>query len=385
MIEYRDEVPENIANMLDKMSATHRMDKLTQEEKNIFIPARDKWWQQKFNISVSQWVEMEIKRKKTLKPQNKIKKDKIQKKLEGFSLVKKQKMEELHMALRNLDSGEPVNEFRDETRRVLYFDENKNQYFVEEAGQKKYLGIGDILSDYAWGIKYVPDGEMTEPAYRIVAKRILTNEARRTIENVHNEELARIHPEKTLTTPSKKTLLELWSESGKIEPLIGLMAEVIVRELMSRTCLNNNLSYVILRANSLEDSFYKYDFKIRASNKNRGVDIESSEPKVRKPTKIGFQLKTHLRSTGTFINIKEFSKGKKGEVDEVLLLTITTDEFSKSVKKWVETGKLSGGPEQFLSRDLKMGILKAVTKNLIEISEEEIEKIFPKEEVQTAN
>jgi len=98
-------------------------------------------------------------------------------------------MEQLHGALRNLDKGEPVEEFRDETRRVVYFDEESRQYFAEEDGSRKILGIGDIVSDYAWGIKYVPDGDMVEPAYRIITKKILVNETRRDLEETHNLEL----------------------------------------------------------------------------------------------------------------------------------------------------------------------------------------------------
>src|SRR3989344_7508647 len=92
---------------------------------------------------------------------------------------KKEKMNLLHLSIQNLDRGEPIDELRDETRKVVYFDEGNQQYFIEKRGKRKTIGIGDIMSDYAWGIKYVPDGEMIEPAYRALAKRILTNETRR--------------------------------------------------------------------------------------------------------------------------------------------------------------------------------------------------------------
>ena len=49
----------------------------------------------------------------------------------------------------------------------------------------------------------------------------------------------------------------------------------------------------------------------------------------------------------------------------------------ESLKKWIELSQSSGGPEQFLSRYLKIELLKAVTSRLVEIKDEDIEKIFP--------
>ena len=76
---------------------------------------------------------------------------------------------------------------------------------------------------------------------------------------------------------------------------------------------------------------------------------------------------------------------RKPLVDEIILVRVPTDEFRKSYERWLKAGQPSGGPEQFLSRDLKIKLLKEVTKGLIEISDEEIEKIFPKEEPRKTN
>ncbi|MBI2062384.1 MAG: hypothetical protein HYT64_01705 [Candidatus Yanofskybacteria bacterium] len=309
-------------------------------------------------------------------------------KLEGFDLTKQTKMESLHLALQNLDNGEPVDEFRDETRRILYFDKDTKQYFIEEDGQKKHLGIGDIASDYAWGIKYVPDGEMIEPAYRNIAKKILVNETRRDIEDTYNYELGTRHPQYTISINRVEQFLKNYQKTkGNVQKvelfaMLGILSEVIVRELISRTSANKDLAFVTLRASSLEDAAYKYDFKVRAKNKNRGIDVEGKEPPKDKPMKIGFQLKTHHKTGRVPVKSWHYSKGKKVEVDEILLIDITTEEFNKSIEKWLEQGKPSGGPEQFLSRNLKIALLKAVTKDLVEISDKEIEGIFPREENQ---
>ena len=65
-------------------------------------------------------------------------------------------------------------------------------------------------------------------------------------------------------------------------------------------------------------------------------------------------------------------------MDEILILTLRTNEIDEAFKIWLEKNRPSGGPEQFLSRDLKVELLKAVTKELVEISDDDIEKIFPR-------
>lgn len=67
------------------------------------------------------------------------------------------------------------------------------------------------------------------------------------------------------------------------------------------------------------------------------------------------------------------------KVDEIITLNVPGKEFREVTKKWLREDEPSGGPEQFLSRDLQVEILKAVTKGLVEIKNEDIEKIFPKE------
>lgn len=295
------------------------------------------------------------------------KKDKVLKKLEGFSLLKKRKIKELHQAIQNLDNGEPVNEFRDKTRRIVYFDDESQQYFIEKNGARKNLGIGDIVSDYAWGIKYVPDGEMIEPAYRTIAKRILANEARRELEEIRDEELQSMGLADSRFKISLQKLKELRHEISF--QFVGGLAEIEVRELLTRLSLNMGLNFVVLRADAQEDTRDKYDFKIRVKRRVRGIEVEPKNIKS-----IGFQLKTKFdqKSTETI----KYAPGHKRLVEEVIKLTVPSKKIKETIRRWVEAGSPPGGPEQFLSRDLQVGILKAVTNGLVEISADEIDKIF---------
>lgn len=309
--------------------------------------------------------------------------------LKKLRTQKKEKMSLLHSAIQNLDQGEPVDEFGDETRIIVYFDEKKQQYFVDRDGSRRNIGLGDITSDYAWNIKYIPDGEMTEPAYRTLAKRILANEARRDIEQLYDRELTKVYQSTELSIRQPLAHIERqwkkWEHGSRGEGamFIGMVAETTVRELLNRIALNNKLDFAVLRANAIEDNIYKYDFKIRVYQRNRGVVIkqEDTEKTSSKKGETGIQFglvkpRYARKKARTIEGIKEkFSK--KLPVNDIVLITIQTKEFAYAFNKWLSNDKPPGGPEQFLSRDLKMGILKAVTKDLIEISEKEIEKIFP--------
>ncbi|MDO8496626.1 MAG: hypothetical protein Q7S43_04245 [bacterium] len=371
VLEAKSEFPPYIQDIIEKRGKGERVPRDEYLKFKIFI---DSWWKERFGDFIWGIENLNEKKSKKSKSGEKRKRRK-ENKLNRFKDRKIKRMKHLEGGLKDLDQGEPVDEFKDETRRVVYYDEGLGMYFIEENDQKKYLGVGDILSDYAWGIKYVPDGEMIEPAYRQISKRILVNETRRDIEVIYDQELG-TKVNDASPRPSIDTL-----EKNK-EFATGFIAEIVVRELLNRLSFNHGLDFIVMRANSLEDGVYKYDFKIRAKSRNRGIAIEDGPTIGGKVFKIGIQLKTYLdkKGLGTSIGIHSYSKGIKKLVDDVMILSVRTKEFYEIFQKWLDEGKPSGGPEQFLSRDLKVKLLKEVIKGLVNISDEDIEKIFSKEE-----
>lgn len=378
----KEEFPERIKQIIDKAS---RGEKLTGKEVSDFDSFSSRWFRGTFGIKkktlqkeskrpLTEEEELARRKQQSEEDKKKNREKKKQPQLQKLAEQKNTKMKQLHNALRNLDAGESVEEFIDETRRVVYFDEQNQQYFIEENGKRKKVGIGDISSDYAWGIKYFPDSRMLDPtAYRTLVKRILTNETRRDLEKIHDTELKTQKPSLANIEPHVIKVLEFEKISEEmLKPLIGGIAEIEVREFLNRIASNYGLDFIVMRADVQEDSEYKYDFKIRFKQRNRGVKVEGSELKL--PTKIGFQLKTHLEKV-TGVTSRKYTKGKIKTVEEVLLISVSTDEFLESIKKWLDQGRPSGGPEQFLSPELKKAILKAVTEKLVDIPQEVFDKI----------
>ena len=372
MNEARGEFTEEVLRLLDKkLKGT-----LDPRELRELNKARSEWFQNRFGVAFENRADLIKIRKKGVAMTALENKRMVgqSKKTELAQLLKKEKIRELHDALRNLDEGKIVEQFRDETRKVIYYEEGKGKYFIEKNDDRQYLGMGDILADYAWGIKYVPDGEMIEPAYRTIVKRILVNETRRDLEHIYDEELSGYG----VTSPTSLEILEKsWLEGSHIGTM-GMIAERMAREYLTRLSLNTGLNFTVMRANVVEDSIYKYDFKLRAFEKDRGVGIESQplKPGVKR---VGIQFtigKTNNRKLRQIREAKMVLPEHK-LVDDIILVKITTNEFGDAFTKWLEANKPSGGPEQFLSRDLKIRLLKKVTKGLVDISDEDIERIFP--------
>src|SRR3989338_2171009 len=324
----------------------------------------------------------------TVYPEKPKKKRKEKITLEKLATQKRDRLEALRLAIKKLDEGGLVKEFEDRTRKVIYFDEENQQYFLEERGQRKNVGMGDIVSDYAWGIKYVPDYEIIGPAYRTLAKRILTNETRRDIESIYDRELVKTYIEGGIMLGGKQSLHSVergwkkwrYSPQGKGVMFLGFIAEIAVRELLNRVALNNKLDFTVLRTSIVEDSIYKYDFKIRVHQGNRGVKIKQEGIKYgKKKNEIGIQFglirpKYSKKKAEVIKNVKEKFRDRL-PVRDILLITMQTEEFAHAFNKWLELGEPSGGPEQFLSPELKKAILKAVTEKLVDIPQGVFDKI----------
>ena len=123
------------------------------------------------------------------------------------------------------------------------------------------------------------------------------------------------------------------------------------------------------RATVEEDADYKYDFKVRIRHRIRGVDVQSKNI-----NSIGFQLKSKLKNKKINLS-KNLERSSVQMVDEIITLNLPGKDFEGAIKKWLDADEPSGGPEQFLSPELKKAILKAVTEKLVEVPQDVFDKI----------
>ena len=65
---------------------------------------------------------------------------------------------------------------------------------------------------------------------------------------------------------------------------------------------------------------------------------------------------------------------KKG-VDDIILLRLPLGTYRQHFQEWLVAGKPPGGPEQYLTREEKVLIFKKTTKDFLDLSDEEINKL----------
>lgn len=306
-----------------------------------------------------------------------------------FNIAKRQEMNTLKKRLGAIDRKEDYSTSEQGGRRAVFYDESSKELFIESEGKRQYIKIGDIVSDYDWGIFYKPDASVPEKLWRRVRKLSDLTEARRKIEDIFNHEISQIERIPLPTTSySEEHIERLWGDLRNYYLVMGSVAEKMARNWLTRIQYNSpDIGLRVEPSNALEDAELKYDFKITIPEKRRGVALEGEELTrkdfVNNKRKIGIQFtagkgfgkKKQIAEAKTKIQASKYQEIIKKPVDDIILVKLQFGTYLDYFKKWLKTGKPSGGPEQYITREEKITLFKAVTKNFLEIPEEEIEKI----------
>lgn len=315
-----------------------------------------------------------------------------------FELEKRKAMAALHADFVNLDAEKELSIDKDEKRREVYYNNDSKNLFVEDKfGNKKDITLGDLVGDYAWGIRYKPNGDIPKVLRRKIAKTLLVNEVKNKVGQIYDNELVDIYQVShgSTTIPieflEKKTL-ELQNQVRIRAQIGGVLAEKMITEFLTRLEYNNpELGMKVEKANALEDTVLKYDFKIFL-RKRRGIALESEDmPRkefVENKRNLGIQFTTMMHGHGPQFEKKEasvlaakqklgdFENYVKKQVEDVVLVRIAKlGDFGVFYKRWLEEGKPSGGPEQYMNRDEKLEIFKKTTSGLLDLSDSEFDKL----------
>lgn len=378
MWEARGELPERMQEILEKiLSGEEKMDP---DEQSWFDKTREKWWMEKFGIDFTHRKSAEKRGGETRA---------------RIKQTKNGRMEQLSQSLHALDTGELIKEFNAEERRTIFYDESSDTPYVVDANDnKRTVGAGDIMADYAWGITYVPDGEMPHSTFRRLAKQILVNEARRDIELLYDKELIRQGIPAGSSSIDKNRLEEFYRNQTSNAPMNGIVAERASREFMTRISFNHpDLGFAVERSNALEDSELKYDFKLRKKRRLRGVAVADTEMSAKEyrgyKRRVGIQftintVKQKLKKKReeietTLKELKKRSRTQRQPVDDIVFVHVPMPEIMRQYGRWLRDGKPSGGPEQYFTPEIKKQIFMEATKGFISIEPETLQEIFPEE------
>ncbi len=322
-----------------------------------------------------------------------------------FKLQKRKAMFDLTQRLRDIDAKKDrtfiEHQETMETRTVFYDQARDTLVAPDHNGIMRDVAFGDVIADYAWGIYYVCDTSVPHNIQRKINKRMAIIQTREKIADVYDHELQLayadvqqpLHVDLKAINNTLQNLREnpdyLHTRENAIRfaCLTGALAERMIGAFLSRIAYNNpELAMRVEKSNALEDTVLKYDFKIFLS-KRRGVALEPKDIKreefVQHKREAGIQLTTVKKKKELEEKAKTVQRGRnilkiyadiiKRNVDDIALVSIPElKTFYRIYLQWRDAGSPSGGPEQYLSRDEKLKIFQAVTKDLINLSADEL-------------
>ncbi len=251
-------------------------------------------------------------------------------------------------------------------RQVIFYDSQNHKTYIKLEDRRFYINSEDIDADLEWGIKYNVDSSVPDKIKKRLLKRSAIAEARFEIEEKINQKLS----DRLLigNIDISYNRLEKTFLNGKDPGISGFIAEKMTRSFLKR--LESILDIKVERANTLEDLELKYDFIINFHYK------DSPNNSV---NRVGVQLTTSRSARGKMgqlekyqINLRQNRGLIKKPAHEVILVSIPITSWGDSFSAWLKSGKPPGGPEQFLSEEDKIEILKKTVADRLELTEEDL-------------
>jgi hypothetical protein len=208
-----------------------------------------------------------------------------------------------------------------------------------------------------------------------------TAEARRDIEEIYNEELAKREGVSLPTTSISGAWLEEHFKPSN-SSIAGIIGERMAKNaLHSLGHQHKDMGLKVENSNAFEDAALKYDFKITLPNITRGVATTplgvDREEYVATKRNVGVQFtisknleilskkEGQLRAVRGRIEDDEMRKYTKRPISDIVLVSLRLDA-SKRYAQWLGAGKPPGGPEQYISEEERSELFAKITEGLEE-------------------
>ncbi len=318
-----------------------------------------------FSVSDSRLFNSYIKRRRGILTLN------VQKRIE---------MDTLKERLRDTDAHRNYTEEEQMRRRQVFYDVDGKSMFVNEGDKKKPLTYGDIVADMDWGVLYYPNESCPPDIWRRIRKVSDLSETRQKINVIFNDEISTLERIPSPSTNLSEEFIEEHIYAGD-SGIQGIIGERMAKNILLRMSYDNpEVLFKVEFANAMEDAVLKYDFKIYIPKKTLGVAIEGDDmPRdefVTNKRRVGIQFtvsnkgsyiggkQRQIKDARGKIDEKRFTLYVKRKVDNIVLVSVPLSTYKDCFKQWLEQGKPSGGPEQFLSDEEKNRLIHAVLSSL---------------------
>ena len=289
-------------------------------------------------------------------------------------LLQKEKHElmgELHKKIQEIEEGKEISGFTEgEPRAVEWNKAGHRAMVVLPSGKRVSATVGELVTDGEWGLKYT----LSKDVPLDIKKRFIIAEARRKIlaladeQIIETERVKKTTREGGETSPSYRAIYE----DEKTETRDGVIAEKIIETFFEKNILDHGLKMRLERVDRQRDVDEKIDFIFHLPRHQRGVGVDASDERE----DIGIQLtvsndpKLLKHKAKKIEEAKETFDGKRGEVDDIVLVTLPLKHMQEKIVSWKNEEMLPGGPMKKWEASKQEQIFRGV-----------LQKLFPDKEI----
>lgn len=281
-------------------------------------------------------------------------------------------IQELKNKLRNIKNG---NIEKTNLVQIKYDTKTQNPYFLDERKDKKYLTMGQIMSNTIWNKEYYLSfdsfSENKDEGINMYEDYIKYFTHQETLK-ILNKYIYEIEIPKN----SSKDLFKMKSYKDSYEEgdadienmRSGILAEKLIRSFLTRISIDNkDLEIEISEVNIYQDIEYKIDLLIKSKHKNRGVKVSTDENEEEKVRKIQFTINSSPES-------EELKKRQLEKASDVILIKMPELEVRQTIRKWKENTNSTYGPDKYFDEETKQKILEKMLEGIA--TDEALDKII---------
>lgn len=243
------------------------------------------------------------------------------------------------------------------------FSEGSGFMTVGLNGSKRPITMGEIMTDYEWGIEYVFDDSVNVHDIRkYYFQRLKADLSDKLDQQIIISELAYEGGDDL----KKDAYQKIEEARGHDIEKQGVIAEKMVKNFLKKISIDTDADFEILDADVYQDVEQKVDFIIHRKSHGhvRGANVTESGDR----SDIGIQFTTAENKTAQKEGQIRRSKKHLQGIDDLVLVVLPAHNASYLYKKWKEN-KTSGGPEKMWDKGTQESIFRGVMSKVLAQSE----------------
>ncbi len=275
-----------------------------------------------------------------------------QKKIYAIQEKKQLIMERLKKQLACLDNPDCRNE-GEKGDRLAKFDDLEDAFTYEDDNHvKREATFGEIITDMDWGVYYDLD-ERSVP--RAELKKYLVERAKNKLGDLLDSQITESETQGNISHEWRKDAYRTISKekaSGKRQKKAGFVSETMVKNILKKMNIDADAPFQIKEADVFQDVEQKIDFIIHRKKNKRGVRVEENETVEDVGIQFSINPETEGKKKEQVRKAKMGLQKNGGEIDDIVLVVFPFKIATELSEKWKRNGRISGGPDKFLSRHM---------------------------------